>query len=84
MKLQKRPICQVCPGRKGNRRPYGTEEVYRVTGFFPSLKPAIDAFFDTVMVMDENLDVRNNRLALLANIYKAMLKICDLSKIVYK
>lgn len=51
---------------------------------FASLKPAIDAFFDTVMVMDENLDVRNNRLALLANIYKAMLKICDLSKIVYK
>lgn len=51
---------------------------------FASLKPAIDAFFDRVMVMDENLDVRNNRLALLANIYKAMLKICDLSKIVYK
>ena len=51
---------------------------------FASLKPAIDAFFDTVMVMDENLDVRNNRLALLANIYEAMLKICDLSKIVYK
>lgn len=51
---------------------------------FASLKPAIDAFFDTVMVMDENMDVRKNRLALLANIYKAMLKICDLSKIVYK
>ena len=51
---------------------------------FASLKPAIDDFFETVMVMDENLDVRNNRLALLANIYKAMLKICDLSKIVYK
>lgn len=51
---------------------------------FASLKPAIDAFFDRVMVMDENLDVRNNRLALLANIYEAMLKICDLSKIVYK
>ncbi len=51
---------------------------------FASLKPAIDDFFETVMVMDENLDVRKNRLALLANIYKAMLKICDLSKIVYK
>lgn len=51
---------------------------------FASLKPAIDDFFEMVMVMDENLDVRNNRLALLANIYKAMLKICDLSKIVYK
>lgn len=51
---------------------------------FASLKPAIDDFFETVMVMDENLDVRNNRLALLANIYKSMLNICDLSKIVYK
>jgi glycyl-tRNA synthetase beta subunit len=51
---------------------------------FASLKPAIDDFFETVMVMDENLDVRKNRLALLANIYKSMLNICDLSKIVYK
>nr|WP_314276900.1 glycine--tRNA ligase subunit beta [uncultured Peptostreptococcus sp.] len=51
---------------------------------FASLKPAIDKFFDSVMVMDENIAIRNNRLALLASIYRAMLKICDLSKIVYK
>ncbi|WP_101772737.1 glycine--tRNA ligase subunit beta [Peptostreptococcus faecalis] len=51
---------------------------------FASLKPFIDDFFDSVMVMDEDLSVRNNRLALIKNIYNSMLKISDLSKIVYK
>lgn len=51
---------------------------------FAGLKSSIDTFFDSVMVMDENESVRNNRLALLKSIYNSMLKICDLSKIVYK
>ncbi len=51
---------------------------------FASLKAPIDEFFESVMVMDENEAVRNNRLALLDNIYNSMLQICDLSKIVYK
>jgi len=51
---------------------------------FATLKTSIDGFFDSVMVMDENEKIRNNRLALLDNIYNSMLQICDLSKIVYK
>lgn len=51
---------------------------------FATLKCSIDEFFDSVMVMDENEQIRNNRLALLYNIYNSMLQICDLSKIVYK
>ncbi len=51
---------------------------------FASLKSNIDAFFDSVMVMDDNIDIRNNRLSLLKLIYNSMLLICDLSKIVYK
>lgn len=51
---------------------------------FATLKPYIDEFFESVMVMDEDIDVRNNRLALLESIYNSMLQICDLSKIVYK
>ena len=51
---------------------------------FATLKNSIDKFFESVMVMDDREDVRNNRLALLENIYKSMLQICDLSKIVYK
>ena len=49
---------------------------------FISLKDAIDNFFDHVMVMVEDDELRKNRLALLGKIAENMLKICDLSKIV--
>ena len=44
-----------------------------------SLKIPVDAFFDNVMVMDENIAVRNNRLALLNNIRKLFLEVADIS-----
>jgi glycyl-tRNA synthetase beta chain len=47
-----------------------------------SLKPQVDSFFDHVMVMTENTDVRANRLALLWNIARLFLRIGDLSAIV--
>lgn len=46
------------------------------------LKKPIDSFFDNVMVMVENEELKNNRLALLKKISDLMLRICDLSKIV--
>lgn len=46
------------------------------------LAAPIDAFFGQVMVMAENLSVRNNRLALLKAITNIASKIADLSKIV--
>ncbi|MEA3385858.1 MAG: DALR anticodon-binding domain-containing protein, partial [Thermodesulfobacteriota bacterium] len=47
-----------------------------------SLKPQVDSFFDHVMVMTEEIDVRANRLALLWNIACLFLRIGDLSAIV--
>ncbi|MCT4508059.1 MAG: glycine--tRNA ligase subunit beta [Tepidibacter sp.] len=51
---------------------------------FIVLKNPIDNLFDTVMIMDKDENIKNNRLALLKQIYDTMLLICDLSKIVYK
>ena len=51
---------------------------------FASLRPSIDAMFDSVMVMDKDELIKNNRLGMLRQIYDTMLSICDLSKIVYK
>ncbi|SHK53851.1 glycine--tRNA ligase subunit beta [Tepidibacter formicigenes] len=51
---------------------------------FISLKQPIDNLFDTVMIMDKDENIKNNRLALLKQIYDTMLLICDLSKIMYK
>ena len=46
------------------------------------LSTPIDSFFDSVMVMDENLIVRANRLALLKSIDNLLAKIADFGKIV--
>lgn len=46
-----------------------------------SLKKPVDDFFDNVMVMVENEDVKNNRLNLLNSLSVKMLKVCDLSKL---
>ncbi len=46
------------------------------------LSTPIDSFFDSVMVMDENLSLRKNRLALLKSIDNLLAKIADFGKIV--
>ena len=46
------------------------------------LSTPIDSFFDSVMVMDEDLTVRKNRLALLKSIDNLLAKIADFGKIV--
>ena len=43
------------------------------------LRPAVDAFFDNVMVMDDDLAVRNNRLALLKQLHDLFIGIADIS-----
>jgi glycyl-tRNA synthetase beta chain len=47
-----------------------------------SLRPFIDTFFDKVLVMTENENLRNNRLGLLQYIKILFLKVADLSEIV--
>ncbi|MFC1664283.1 glycine--tRNA ligase subunit beta [Pseudomonadota bacterium] len=48
------------------------------------LKAPIDEFFDRVMVMDENLALRENRLALLDRVNRLFLEIADISKLQIK
>ena len=45
------------------------------------LKAPVDAFFDKVMVMVEEKVLRQNRLALLADLRKAMNRVADISKL---
>ena len=46
-----------------------------------SLRPSVDAFFDHVLVMAEDLRVRANRLALLAALQRLFLHIANLSRL---
>jgi glycyl-tRNA synthetase beta chain len=46
-----------------------------------SLRTAVDDFFDQVMVMDENPEIRANRLALLASLGEIFLRTADLSQL---
>jgi glycyl-tRNA synthetase beta chain len=46
-----------------------------------TLRGVVDAFFDGVMVMDDNKAVRNNRLALLAELRTLFLGVADISRL---
>ena len=46
-----------------------------------SLRASVDAFFDRVMVMDENLARRNNRLALLRDLRSLFTGVADLARL---
>lgn len=60
------------------------KEYYKALEQLATLKDPIDDYFDNVMIMVEDENIKNNRLGLLRKIYDTMLKICDLSKIVNK
>jgi len=49
---------------------------------FASLKTPVDLFFDAVMVMVDDKKLRENRLALLTDMRKAMNRFADISKLV--
>lgn len=48
---------------------------------FAALKPFIDAYFEKVMVMSEDLYIRKNRLGLIKSLENLALKLADFSKI---
>jgi glycyl-tRNA synthetase beta chain len=54
-----------------------TEALQASTG----LRAAVDEFFERVMVMDEDLDRRNNRLALLRGVQELLGGVADLSRL---
>jgi glycyl-tRNA synthetase beta chain len=41
----------------------------------------VDSFFNEVMVMSEDLSIRDNRLSLLANLQKLFLDVADISQL---
>ena len=45
------------------------------------LRDAVDAFFNDVMVMADDIKLRNNRLALLASLHGMMNRVADISKL---
>ena len=48
---------------------------------FAVLKTPVDAFFDSVMVMVDDASLRQNRLALLADLQHEMNRVADISKL---
>jgi glycyl-tRNA synthetase beta chain len=56
-------------------------EYANALGRLAQLRPPIDAFFEQVMVMDENPKLRDNRLALLAQLHGLFGGIADLSRL---
>jgi glycyl-tRNA synthetase beta chain len=48
---------------------------------FAPLKNPVDSFFDKVMVMVDEKELRQNRLALLADLWNAMNRFADISKL---
>lgn len=60
-----------------NKKEYG-----QALDLLTSLKNPIDEFLDNTMIMVENEEIKNNRLAVLKMIYDTMIKVCDLSVIV--
>jgi len=57
------------------------KEYARSLTLLAQLRPAVDAFFDQVMVMDENPRLRANRLALLTQMRELFADIADLSRL---
>jgi glycyl-tRNA synthetase beta chain len=53
----------------------------RALDLLAGLKPQVDAFFDRVLVNDPELPLRNNRLALLAELRALFSGIADLSRL---
>jgi glycyl-tRNA synthetase beta chain len=46
-----------------------------------ALRDPVDSFFKEVMVMSEDLSIRDNRLSLLANLQKLFLDVADISQL---
>ena len=62
----------------------GREQTVRVLGAantLAQLREEVDAFFNDVMVMAEDVALRNNRLALLSSLHGMMNRVADISKL---
>jgi glycyl-tRNA synthetase beta chain len=60
---------------------YAAQDYERMLKTFAGLRGAVDAFFDGVMVMADDERLRDNRVALLAQLRETMNRIADISKL---
>ncbi len=59
----------------------GDGDPYRYLEAIFAIKPQIDAFFDSVMINADDEKIKQNRIALIGQIYNAILKIADIKEI---
>ena len=57
-------------------------EYPRVLNTLAKLKMSVDAFFDGVLVMDKDTDVKSNRLAILRTVSDLFARVADFRKVV--
>ena len=57
-------------------------DYYAVLEKLADLKHPVDQFFEDVMVMTDDSDLRNNRLALLDKLHKLFINVADISQLV--
>jgi glycyl-tRNA synthetase beta chain len=60
---------------------YEARDYARMLQTLAALKAPVDAFFDGVMVMSEDTRLRDNRIALLAQLRETMNRIADISRL---
>lgn len=64
------------------QRPQSVKEFVKCLDLLFSLRPTIDRFFDEVLVMEKEFEVRQNRLGLLWKVRELFFVVGDLSKVV--
>ena len=60
----------------------GSADYGQALSTLATLKEPVDRFFDEIMVMADDLDVRRQRLALLSNLHRLMNQVADISRLV--
>ena len=71
-------ISSIAPEVESLRADHRYAEAF---GRIATLRPTVDAFFDKVMVMDQDPRVRANRIGFLGKLHGTMNRIADLSKL---
>lgn len=59
----------------------GTADYGQALSTLATLKESVDRFFDEVMVMADDLEVRRQRLALLSSLHRLMNQVADISRL---
>jgi glycyl-tRNA synthetase beta chain len=72
---------QFAVARSTAEERYAAQDYTGMLKALAALKEPVDAFFDGVMVMTDDARLRNNRVALLAQLQQTMNRIADISKL---